>query len=283
MLRDTLISLTGISTATQQSLMQITTTPELMKDAKTPRSLSKSIKSLTKSIETMKSLVAFYENKIQEEVGKTRVTRHMESAKSLVDSFRAVQEEDKQRGRTTLTRRQTTGGQISGLETSCLQTIANDEREAISRADDIAGTSDVNARVSAKIADILRERGEDGETIAEYILATPTFTNPVVADENHTSSPSHARSTLHAIVPAPIAIVGPVDRSDDEETIVGDTVKVICVKTLRPRPAMCATMPARRRTSGRVLNPVLETPCPREDGSNRQISFSSLVAGIVKT
>jgi hypothetical protein len=282
MLCDTLNSLTGISTATQQSLLQITAKPE-PQDAKTQRCLSKSIKSLTKSIETMKALVVFYENKIQEEVGKTRVTRHMKSAKYLVDSFRAVQEEDKQQGRTTLTRRQTIGGVSSSRKTSSLQTIADEEtRGAVSRDHDISGTSDVNARVSAKIADILRERGEDTETVAEYIRATPTLTNPVVADEDHTSSSSRARSALNDIVPAQTATIA-VDHSDDEETTVSDTINVISVKTLGPRPAKCATMPAQYRTSGRVLKPILETPCPREDGSNRRISFSSLVAGIVKT
>jgi hypothetical protein len=127
----------------------------------------------------MNSLVVFFEGKLQHESGEMRLAKHMENAKNLTDSFRAIQTEANQRGTTQLNRRQTIGG-TSSLPKRSSRIVLGEERVGGTSIDEhgiSVNMDDVNVRVGAKIVDILKERGEDRETVADYIRATPTFSN----------------------------------------------------------------------------------------------------------
>jgi hypothetical protein len=266
MLRDVLITLASNTTETQQSLMQITAATEAQETTTTNCSLSKSIKSLSEQIDLVKSLVVFYDKKIREENGKARIARHMENAKNLTASFRAIQSEEKQRDSKTLARRQTIGGTSSILKSvSSTLTVANEEsRGRVSRD----GGDDINARVNAKISCILIERGEDRETLESYLRATPTLTTSVTGTSiPHSSPPSsgfvripRTDREISARTESVRGSTAPVNCSDDDETVFGDALDIVkSVKNQqRPRPVRRSTMPVQRKSSESAPHPIQE-------------------------
>jgi hypothetical protein len=88
-LQEVLVSLTNISTGTIQTLINLSKGQN--QDAANTRALEKEIIRLKGSIEAASGLVTFYDQRLREERENGALKRHMEEAKILTDSIRAIQ------------------------------------------------------------------------------------------------------------------------------------------------------------------------------------------------
>jgi hypothetical protein len=86
LLREVLVTLTNISTATIKTLIDLSNG----KDTST-HTVNNEISRLQASVEATTSLIAFYEQKLHQEAEKGVLGRHMEDAKVLTDALRAMQ------------------------------------------------------------------------------------------------------------------------------------------------------------------------------------------------
>lgn len=105
LLQEVLISLTNISTGTIQTLINLS---KQNQDTATTHTLEKEITRLRGSIEAANGLVAFYDQRLREERENGEVKRHMEEAKILTDSIRAIRRVEKATDMPLLSRRNTT-------------------------------------------------------------------------------------------------------------------------------------------------------------------------------
>ena len=88
MLQDVLVTLTSISARTIQTLSNLS--KEHSHDAITTQTLENEISRLKGSIEAANGLVMFYDQRLKEEREKGAIQRHMEEAKVLTESIRAI-------------------------------------------------------------------------------------------------------------------------------------------------------------------------------------------------
>jgi hypothetical protein len=88
MLQDVLVTLTSISTGTIQTLINLS--KEKSHNDKTTQTLENEIIRLKGSIEAANGLVTFYDQRLREERENGAIKRHMEEAKILTDSIRAI-------------------------------------------------------------------------------------------------------------------------------------------------------------------------------------------------
>jgi len=85
LLREVLVTLTNISTATIKTLIDLSNG----KDTST-HTVNNEISRLQASVEATTSLIAFYEQKLHQEAEKGVLGRHMEEAKVLTDALRGI-------------------------------------------------------------------------------------------------------------------------------------------------------------------------------------------------
>lgn len=93
MLREVLLTITNISLATRQTLY------DLAKQQPTSEAsdrINKEIKNIEVSINATRSLYSFYERRIQEEVEKGNIRRHMEDARALCGAVREIRREQRE-------------------------------------------------------------------------------------------------------------------------------------------------------------------------------------------
>lgn len=93
LLREVLITLTNISTATIKTLMDLSNG----KDTST-QTVNSEISRLQASVEATTGLIAFYEQKLHQEAEKGVLGRHMEDAKVLTDAIRALRHDEQPMG-----------------------------------------------------------------------------------------------------------------------------------------------------------------------------------------
>src|SRR5277367_4682400 len=86
LLREVLVALTSIATATIKTLIDLSNG----KDTST-HTVNNEITRLQASVEATTSLTAFYEQKLHHEAEKGGLGRHMEDTKVLTDALRAMQ------------------------------------------------------------------------------------------------------------------------------------------------------------------------------------------------
>src|SRR5271156_3918396 len=89
LLREVLVTLTNISTATIKTLIDLSNG----KDTST-NTVNNEISRLQASVEATTSLIAFYEQKLHQEAEKGVLGRHMEDAKVLTNAIRAMRREE---------------------------------------------------------------------------------------------------------------------------------------------------------------------------------------------
>lgn len=93
MLREVLLTITNITLSTRETLVDISKHQPTSSDGDR---LKKEIKNLDMSITTTRALLAFYENRIQEEIERGEVRRHMEDARVLCGAIREIRREQRE-------------------------------------------------------------------------------------------------------------------------------------------------------------------------------------------
>src|SRR5277367_269416 len=93
LLREVLVTLTNISTATIKTLIDLSNG----KDTST-HTVNNEISRLQASVEATTGLIAFYEQKLHQEAEKGVLGRHMEDAKVLTDAIRALRRDEQSTG-----------------------------------------------------------------------------------------------------------------------------------------------------------------------------------------
>jgi hypothetical protein len=92
-LREVLLTITNITLTTRQTLLDLSKSQLTAADRD---HIKKEIRNLNTSITATHSLLLFYESRIQEEIEKGEVRRHMEDAKGLCGAIREIRREQRE-------------------------------------------------------------------------------------------------------------------------------------------------------------------------------------------
>jgi hypothetical protein len=177
-LQDALVTLSNVSAGTVRTL--ITLSKGQFQDTTTTQTLENQIALLKASIEATNTLILDYERKVREGKKKKALQKHMEDAKILTDSLRAIRHGDSKQ---PPQRRNTNHGMSSQskFQLDSSKSPAKDVRDP--QSDNMDGAT------SAEIWRHLREQAEGDESIASLISAA-------LASENKESTTRY--SQLHS-------------------------------------------------------------------------------------
>ena len=206
LLREVLVTLTNISTATIKTLIDLSNG----KDTST-HTVNNEISRLQASVEATTSLIAFYEQKLHQEAEKGVLGRHMEEAKVLTDALRGMRRDQQS----------VVNQHAFQPHTTPQNQTTSEYRNATCTAVNNRGTG--SSDLSPHVLENLRKQMEANVgTIAAYRTSNPRYS------EDSYNAPS-VRNTpevtyLNTVAPEPATFVAAaqhhtIDRND--EILVG--------------------------------------------------------------
>ena len=206
LLREVLVTLTNISTATIKTLIDLSNG----KDTST-QTVNSEISRLQASVEATTGLIAFYEQKLHQEAEKGVLGRHMEEAKVLTDALRGMQRDQQA----------VVNQHAFQPHTTPQNQNTSEYRNAACAAANNRGTE--SSDLSPNVLENLRKQMEANVgTIAAYRTSSPGYS------QNSYNAPSLRNtpelSYLNTVAPEPATFAAAaqhhtIDRND--ETLVG--------------------------------------------------------------
>ena len=201
MLRDVLLMITNLSLSTRRTLHDLSKRQLTSEDRDR---INKEVKNIEVSITTTRSLYLFYERRIQEEIEKGNIRRHMEDARALCGAIREMRREERER-MDEWQQPKSTGPLGSTIEG---KNAAKEKGEvARQRARDLTITQHLNAApangecTGAKLR-ILKVQEEDKENIEETLREVGLGESSSCTDSSTALLHRISTSLRHAVTPA---------------------------------------------------------------------------------
>lgn len=205
MLRDVLLTITNLSLSTRRTLHDLSKRQLTSEDRDR---INKEVKNIEVSITTTRSLYLFYERRIQEEIEKGNIRRHMEDARALCGAIREMRREERER-MDGWQQPKSTGPRGSIIEGKSAETKEKGE-VARQRARDLTITQHLNASppngacTGAKLR-ILKVQEEDKENIEETLREVGLGESSSCTDSSTALLHRISTSLRHAVTPAKAA------------------------------------------------------------------------------